>query len=147
MIMNRAQHKGLSVWVISAAERPEPEQTVGRNDLCGAPAQEKVWSRLQAKDEGVAPERCVTSSLFITPAGARAAPHLWRINHALDHPRTMTPILLLTYQNARGYPSLSPAWEIRCYIVAQSVSITQTRISYENYYSQPYMKCFVMINN
>lgn len=71
--MNWALHKGLSAWVISAVERPESEQTVGRNDLCGAPAQEKVRARLQAKDEGVAPERCVTSSSLITPAGARAS--------------------------------------------------------------------------
>lgn len=45
--------------------------------------------------------------LFITRAGGRAAPRLWRNNHAHDrhdHRRTMTPICFLTYhQNAQGY--------------------------------------------
>lgn len=54
--------------------------------------------------------------LFITPTGARAAPHLWRNNHAHDHQRTMTPIdfwLDLTHhQSASGYTAFT-AWEIR----------------------------------
>lgn len=112
--MNAVEHKGLSVWVISraAGDRSRNKQWEGmiyvvrlRHGVRCA-VEEKVRARLQAKDEGVAPERCVTSwdCLLHRPAPAPPArPSLLIAAWSYAWTSKRSNLLFGPSSNAQGY--------------------------------------------
>lgn len=113
------------------SRRPEPEQTVGRNDLCGAPApRSAVRGGRESSSTFTGQGRGRRSRtlrnfvrLFITPAGARAArpprPYLSQRDHTLG--RVSAPICFLAHHLMPRAIAFT-ASKFRGQIVSQTVS-------------------------